>query len=109
MQIGQLTFHLKIRTLQGFNIGISVLIWLTKSTPMASPLNHIDSFTLRYFIESFSSGFLLKKILWQYELVQHLLPVGLNFPDGAGSITVWEDDNGVGNDDVYDVDVNDDA
>ena len=35
--------------------------------------------------------------------------MGLNFPYGAGNITVWEDDTGVGNDDVYDVDVNDDA
>ena len=52
---------------------------------------------------------MLKKIIWQYELVQHLLPVGLNFPYGAGSIKVWEDDTGVGNDDVCDVDVNDDA
>ena len=35
--------------------------------------------------------------------------MGLNFPYGAGSIAEWEDDYGVGNDDVYDTDVNYDA
>ena len=35
--------------------------------------------------------------------------MGLNFPYGAGNITVWEDDTGVSNDDVCDVDAYDDA
>ena len=52
---------------------------------------------------TFFSGVLLKKIIWQYQLVQHLLSVGLYFPHGAGTLK-HDDDEDDDDDDVIVVD-----
>ena len=52
------------------------------------------------------AGVLLKKILRQYQLVQHLLSVGLYIPYGAGSFIDDDADNNDNDDDDDDDDYN---